>query len=33
MFPALQEQIERIKEVHDSYPGAEWRYEWPEALT
>ena len=33
IFPALQEQIERIEEVHDPYPGAVWRYEWPEALT
>ena len=33
IFPPLQEQIERIEEVHDPYPGAVWRYEWPEALT
>ena len=32
ILPALQEQIERIEEVHDPYPGAVWHYEWPEAL-
>ena len=29
----LLEQVERIKAIHDPYPGAVWRYEWPEVLS